>query len=69
MEAERTPNRMRALPSKWWLWLVSVRRSDAEYLADLEAAERAETSYPFAREDRSSGLWNEGGGNEPGSGG
>jgi hypothetical protein len=60
---------MRAFLSKCWSWLGSLRRSDEEYLADLEAAELAEDSYPFAREDRSTGLWNEGPGGEPGSGG
>jgi len=35
-----------------------------EYLEDLE---RAEDSDPFAREDRSTGLWNEGPGGQPGS--
>ena len=60
---------MRTLIARWWSWLVSVRRSNEEYLEDLEAAERAEDSYPFAREDRSTNLRNEGPGGEPGSGG
>jgi hypothetical protein len=59
---------MRTLIAKAWAWLRSLRRSDPEYLEDREASERAADSYPFAREDRSTGLWNEGLGGTPGSG-
>jgi hypothetical protein len=46
-----------------------LRKSDETYIREFEEEDAVDESMPFGREDRSSGLWNEGPGNSPGSGG